>query len=890
MTLVAFEHVATIADQENLFLTGITDMIVAETDQGSVLYTVSRFGGGDLVAYRINENGTLSQFDTLALPGAARSGTTNSLSLVYDGAGGHDLLVTGVNNTGLYRIEMDAQGALSQPTAVTGAYMPATLLDSTSAVVNGQTYLYSIDRGSDDIGVWRVADNGTVTTVRDGGTGDMGRVGLTGITEVESGGNTYVLAASGSENALISYRLSGSGVPQEVDRISAAEGVGIGGATTVEVIEIGEQAFAILAASVTGTLTVAMVADDGSLQLTDHVMDTLDTRFGGVHEIATVTHNDRGYVAVAGDDDGVSLFEMMSDGRLRLMGSLADTMTTTLDAVSALNLTVVNGVLHLTVGSATEAGLSVFTIDISAMNSPLHGNGAANDLTGNGGADLIMGGGGNDSLYGAAGNDVLLDGDGSDALWGGAGADVFVMSGDDALDTIHDFDITEDRLDLSDWAFLRGTGQLSFQTLNNGIIILFGTEELVLLSASGARIEAEDILALDILGQSRFLPDWFPPAVEPDPNPDPGAPLDLRGTNGRDTLSGNAGNDTIRGLSDADNLSGMGGADTLSGDSGNDTIAGNAGNDSLRGGDGNDSLTGGTGFDTLLGDGGDDNISGAGGDDMIEGGVGRDTLSGNAGNDVISGFGDADVITGGIGFDTLNGQDGDDSIWGNDGFDVIGGGGGNDLLVGNNGADTLNGNNGDDTLSGGLANDFLTGGNGNDVILGAAGPDELRGDAGNDVLDGNAGFDLLLGGRDDDTLNGGINHDTLYGGTGNDRLNGNNGQDQLFGEDGNDTLLGNAGPDTLDGGLGDDLLLGGIGADTFVFSSGSDTVGDFQDEIDTLVLDSALWGGGARSLSQLSAYAEMTESGIQFDFGNGHILTLTGVTDLNILHNDLDFI
>jgi hypothetical protein len=56
-----------------------------------------------------------------------------------------------------------------------------------------------------------------------------------------------------------------------------------------------------------------------------------------------------------------------------------------------------------------------------------------------------------------------------------------------------------------------------------------------------------------------------------------------------------------------------------------------------------------------------------------------------------------------------------------------------------------------------------------------------------------------------------------------------------------------------------------------------------------LVLDSILWGGGERSLSQLSEFAEVTESGfISLDFGNGNILDLLNVTSLNVLDNDLE--
>ncbi|WP_412554958.1 M10 family metallopeptidase C-terminal domain-containing protein [Shimia sp. MIT1388] len=78
-----------------------------------------------------------------------------------------------------------------------------------------------------------------------------------------------------------------------------------------------------------------------------------------------------------------------------------------------------------------------------------------NDLvTGGNGADTLLGNQGNDSLRGGNGDDLLIGGNGQDMMAGGAGADVFLFrsQGDSKIgshDRIYDFDVTEDRLDLS---------------------------------------------------------------------------------------------------------------------------------------------------------------------------------------------------------------------------------------------------------------------------------------------------------------------------------------------------------------------------------------------------------------------------------------------------------
>ncbi len=84
----------------------------------------------------------------------------------------------------------------------------------------------------------------------------------------------------------------------------------------------------------------------------------------------------------------------------------------------------------------------------------ISGNSGDDRLVGGGGEDRLLGGGGVDSLYGRSGEDTLVGGGGADFLTGGSGADVFLFraldeSATNAPDTIVDFEIGIDRLDLS---------------------------------------------------------------------------------------------------------------------------------------------------------------------------------------------------------------------------------------------------------------------------------------------------------------------------------------------------------------------------------------------------------------------------------------------------------
>ncbi len=305
----------------------------------------------------------------------------------------------------------------------------------------------------------------------------------------------------------------------------------------------------------------------------------------------------------------------------------------------------------------------------------------------------------------------------------------------------------------------------------------------------------------------------------------------------------------------------LGGNDTVTGTTGVDVIYGNSGHDALFGLGGGDTIFGDNGDDTINGQLGNDTLNGDGGHDLILGAQGNDVLNGGNGNDIVSGGSDNDTITGGVG------------------IDLVFGGGGDDLLFGNAGNDTLSGGGGTDTLSGGNNSDLVMGSAGDDMVFGGAGIDTVSGGTGVDTVDGGGDNDTVYGAGGDDTVSGGAGDDTVSGGADNDTVSGNAGID---------SLLGASGTDRLDGGTGNDTLTGGAGADTLEFGLGydADQVQGFEDDIDTLELDDALWGGGLTATQVVTTYATQTSPGIiDFNFGGGD--TLRVIQGAGILTTDL---
>ena len=147
-----------------------------------------------------------------------------------------------------------------------------------------------------------------------------------------------------------------------------------------------------------------------------------------------------------------------------------------------------------------------------------------------------------------------------------------------------------------------------------------------------------------------------------------------------------------------------------------------------------------------------------------------------------------------------------------------------------------------------------------------------------DKFVGNEADNRLLGLNGDDILWGAAGNDALFGGSGNDRLNGNSGAD---------ILSGGSGMDVLSGDDGDDLLTGGEQVDTFIFTDGQDCITDFDHDQETILLSSELWGGGHKTQQEILSYANIIDGDAVFDFGNGNILTVDDIDQIEYQHNNV---
>lgn len=914
--MLAYRHVVTFGTTQPFWLSNVTDLAMVRIGGQLLLFSATHIDGG-VASFRISDPDTpLQMVDSrpyLAGFGYQRDPELTVLQL-SDGTHLHLGQLGGAEALG---VAVDSAGDLG---GFSGLFPPSQIGSRITALGQFSSaagdFVYSGHAGSLTLTAQRAMSDGSLSirsTLELPATDAIEGSGIDKILDVKIGGQRLLVTISSGGNFISTHRISEDGVLGAGAVHAAAQGTGYNAPTDIEALQFGGSTFLVVAGASSSSLSVFRLTANGALTATDHIIDELTTRFQAVTALATVVVDGRGFVFVGGADDGISVFNLLPDGRLLHLETIADTNDMTLSDVSAIEAQVIGGEIVLFVASATETGLTQLVFDPGTIGAT--GFAQSGVETGGAGNDLLIAQSGTIRLEGGAGDDILVSGDQDVMMVGGAGADLFVATRFDGRIILHNFEFGVDRLDLSMLGMIRSTWQLTFQPQSYGMRITYGNSIIDIRTSDGQPLTAADFSNALFPIAHYWLPELDPTQITPDDAPSTigrwlfggnGNDQMLGGQGGdyiaamagHDVVSAGAGDDTVLGGSGNDTLRGGEGRDSIRGEEGEDTIFGDDGNDRLYGQDGRDLIYGGTGADLLQGGGDNDRLYGGDGNDRLLGDGGNDTLSGDAGDDrledlsgnnrLIGGDGDdtliaglgSDILYGGAGRDLLRSGGGNDTLWGDDANDRLFGQGGNDLLLGGDGADLLRGGLGNDRLKGQGGNDRMNGDDGNDRLWGHGGDDSLLDLRGDNTLWGGGGNDKLTAGRGADTLYGGAGNDVLIGGSGGDRLLGQAGRDRLLGGGGSDTLEDFSGHNRLSGGGGGDLLSAGGGRDTLSGNGGHDRLrggggndrldgGGGNDVIDGQGGDDFLEGGSGRDLLRGHAGRDTLRGGLLSDTLNG---------------------
>ena len=582
-------------------LTGIADLDLVLIDGTLYLLATTRAAPGMTVLSIDATTADLSLFDREVLP---NEGVFPPMGAEIIWVSDTPILVpTGRNDTALPSFQMETDGTIGSNWAVSAFDSnPLALAQYTSG---GDNFVLVSQSNDAAIKVFRDDEVGGLVLTSE--TAVLFDVNILAIAMVDT--VQIALAAYENGNTVETFTLSPSGELTLVSEGGPEQQVGIAGISSIRTVELPDKTFALIAGFGSSSITVLEVMQTGDLVPTDHVLDTLNTRFSRTSELLVIEDGSRILILLSGNDDGFSVLQLLPNGRLIHRATIADATDTTLDNVSGLQAHLIENTLNVYATSESEAGITHFTIDIGVRGQTVEGTGASDSLTGSDWNDIIFGDGGDDTLTGGAGDDVISDGNGEDQLAGGAGRDVFLLTQDGALDQILDFEPGFDQIDLSLFDFLFSVQGLVIETTEYGARITFQEDITDVYRAGGGGLELADLGGDDLLALSHgVLPKLDDPAPDPAPNPLVSANFKTVSSTGRSSGEGGrdgynsgwntqkiffmskAGNNTILG-SDLD--------DTLNGGLGHDTIDGSGGNDVLIGSEGADTFVFGLGADRI---------------------------------------------------------------------------------------------------------------------------------------------------------------------------------------------------------------------------------------------------------------------------------------------------
>jgi hypothetical protein len=269
------------------------------------------------------------------------------------------------DHTEVYRIEAGATiGVGVNPTGF------GQLSANTALTIGGDTYVYTSGSGGAGIEAYEAVSRYTFNQVDQEQNSASVHLGdVSALATATVGSQAYLFVASAYDAGVTSYGIASNGALNFADSVSPSDFSGFWKVQDLATTEVDGQDFLIMASAGTSSLTVYSVSQDGTLSETDHMIDSLGTRFQGASIVEAFEHDGRSFVIAAGNDDGISILEISDEGQLWEHASLADTYETTLANVTGISVEEINGSLEVLVSSATDHGFTHITLDLSQIET-----------------------------------------------------------------------------------------------------------------------------------------------------------------------------------------------------------------------------------------------------------------------------------------------------------------------------------------------------------------------------------------------------------------------------------------------------------------------------------------------------------------------------------------
>lgn len=332
--------------------------------------------------------------------------------------------------------------------------------------------------------------------VTQAGTADLS--GISAMASLQIGDTAFVFAASASGDSVSSFVLDAQGGLRVADTQGARTGVAMDAPTVMAAVHIADKDVLVVGAAGTGTIDTFKVTGSGGLKPLTQVMDDRETRFDDISAMDILETEGRFFAIAGGSDDGITVFELTSQGEMFHVTTLAQPLGTTLADITAIEAVRNGDRIDIFVSGEDLPGVTQLAMDVTNLGPAIYGTPRVDRLKGIRFDEILIGMGSRDEIDGGRGDDVIVDGLGRDRVRGGEGADVFCFIPDQTPDFITDFEPGIDRIDLSAFPMLYSIDQLDIVQKRGGVKIAFAGDPI--------RVEMkDDLLLIDDLGPDDFL-------------------------------------------------------------------------------------------------------------------------------------------------------------------------------------------------------------------------------------------------------------------------------------------------------------------------------------------------------------------------------------------------
>jgi hypothetical protein len=340
--MARFQETVTLGPGEFAHPYGIAAFLAGGTTSAPILYAATLSGGG-VTAFAPTAGGGLTPIGSAAYPTTLAAGVVPAMAR-FTVNGADTLLISGLSGMAL---------------VLSGAGVPQGWTTFAGTEVFGA--LTPVGPGL----LLSAPPSGGIATLSATSSGGPVRTAYTpgpevaGIARLPDGS----IHAVNADDTIQRYTLSGGTLaPGQV--AGALDGLGWNGPSALRVAEAGGTAYLVVAAAGSSSLTT-VTFDGGVYRVADHIVDDRSTRFQGAVTVDTATVNGRTFVAAGGADDGLSLFELLPDGRLVHLQSFEDTLVRSLSNVTGMAL-IRQGANLLLVATGQEGGVTVLARPIAS--------------------------------------------------------------------------------------------------------------------------------------------------------------------------------------------------------------------------------------------------------------------------------------------------------------------------------------------------------------------------------------------------------------------------------------------------------------------------------------------------------------------------------------------